>query len=69
MIFLLRSPRATAIVTSAMFRARSVRLRDIVLMLSVRSFHVPADAADVGLAAELALGADLVGNPGHLARE
>ena len=41
-IFLLRSPRATAVVTSAMLRARAVRLRDIVLTLSVRSFQVPA---------------------------
>ena len=37
-----RSPFATAIVTSAMFRTCAVRLPAIWLTLSVRSFHVPA---------------------------
>ncbi len=37
-----RSPRATAVVTSAMLRTWSVRLRAIALTESVRSFHVPA---------------------------
>src|SRR5262249_31940165 len=37
-----RSPRATAVVTSAMLRTWPVRLLAIELTLSVRSFHVPA---------------------------
>ena len=40
-IFLLRSPVATAVVTSAMFRTWSVRLSAMAFTLSVRSFHVP----------------------------
>ena len=39
------------------------------LTLSVRSFQTPADALHVGLAAELALGADLAGDAGDLAGE
>ena len=41
-IFLERSPAATAFVTSAMFRTWDVRLPAIEFTLSVRSFHVPA---------------------------
>ncbi len=41
-IFLERSPRATAVVTSAMLRTCPVRLPAMELTLSVRSFHVPA---------------------------
>ena len=37
-----RSPRATAVVTSAMFRTWPVRLRAIEFTESVKSFHVPA---------------------------
>ena len=37
-----RSPRATAVVTSAMLRTWPVRFEAIELTLSVRSFHVPA---------------------------
>ena len=37
-----RSPRATAVVTSAMLRTCAVRLLAIALTLSVRSFQVPA---------------------------
>ena len=51
-----------------MLRTWPVRLPAIRLTLSVRSFHVPADALDLGLAAELALGADLAGDAGHFAR-
>ena len=40
-IFLLRSPLATAVVTSAMFRTWPVRLPAIRLTLSVRSFQTP----------------------------
>ena len=42
MIFFERSPLATAVVTSAMFRTWPVRLPAMKLTLSVRSFHVPA---------------------------
>jgi hypothetical protein len=41
-IFLDRSPRATAVVTSAMLRTWPVRLPAMELTLSVRSFQVPA---------------------------
>ncbi len=41
-IFLVRSPLATAVVTVAMLRTWLVRLLAIWLTLSVRSFHVPA---------------------------
>ena len=41
-IFFERSPRATAVVTSAMLRTWLVRLLAIALTLSVRSSHVPA---------------------------
>jgi hypothetical protein len=40
-IFLLRSPFATAVVTAAMLRTWPVRLPAIELTLSVRSFQVP----------------------------
>ena len=42
MIFFDRSPFATAVVTSAMFRTWPVRFAAIELTLSVRSFHTPA---------------------------
>jgi len=41
-IFLDKSPLATAMVTSAMLRTWEVRLDAIELTFSVRSFHVPA---------------------------
>ena len=41
-IFWLRSPFATAVVTCAMLRTWSVRFDAMKLTLSVRSFHVPA---------------------------
>src|ERR1700687_1100034 len=41
-IFLDRSPFATAVVTAAMFRTWPVRFPAIELTESVRSFHVPA---------------------------
>ena len=41
-IFFDRSPLATAVVTSAMFRTCPVRLPAMELTESVRSFHVPA---------------------------
>ena len=52
-----RSPRATAVVTSAMLRTWPVRFEAIELTLSVRSFQVPRDAGHHRLAAELAFGA------------
>src|SRR5919197_1178291 len=41
-IFLERSPLATAVVTSAMLRTWAVRFPAIEFTLSVKSFHVPA---------------------------
>jgi len=41
-IFFDKSPRATAVVTSAMLRTWSVRLPHIAFTESVRSFQVPA---------------------------
>ena len=68
-IFFDRSPLATAVVTSAMLRTWPVRLAAMKLTLSVRSFQVPGDAAHLGLAAELALGADLARHARHLGGE
>ncbi len=64
-----RSPRATAVVTSAMLRTCVVRLAASRLTLSVRSFQVPATPGHHGLAAEAALGADLACDARHLGRE
>ena len=41
-IFLVRSPVATAVVTAAMLRTCVVRLEAMKLTLSPRSFHMPA---------------------------
>ena len=68
-IFFDSSPRATAVVTSAMLRTWPVRLLAIRLTFCVRSFQVPDDALHVGLAAELAFGADLAGDARHLGGE
>src|SRR5829696_7900608 len=46
-IFLVRSPLATAVVTWAMLRTWAVRLPASWLTLSVRSFHVPATPGTV----------------------
>ena len=64
-----RSPRATAVATWAMLRTWLGEVAGHELTLSVRSFHVPDDAAAPGLAAELALGADLAGHAGDLVGE
>ena len=64
-----RSPRATAVVTSAMLRTWPVRFEAIELTESVRSFHVPATPGTCGLAAELAFGADFAGHAGHFGGE
>ena len=68
-IFWQRSPLATAVVTWAMLRTWSVRLEAMKLTESVRSFQVPATPGTCGLAAELAVGADLAGDAGHLGGE
>ena len=52
-----------------MLRTCAVRLLAIELTLSVRSFHVPATPRHLGLAAELAFGADLARDARHLAGE
>src|SRR6266705_2619082 len=64
-IFLERSPLATAVVTSAMLRTWFVRLEAIKLTLSVKSFQAPPHAFHFRLAAELALGADFARHAGH----
>ena len=64
-----RSPLATAMVTSEMLRTWPVRLLAIELTLSVRSFQTPLTFADLRLAAELAVGADLARDARHLRRE
>ena len=68
-IFCDRSPLATAVVTLAMFRTWLVRLAAMKLTLSVRSFHVPADAATLRLPAQLAFGAHFPGDAGDLRGE
>ena len=66
--FCLRSPLATAVTTLAMPRTWLVRLPAMKLTLSVRSFQVPATPLHLGLAAELAFGADLAGHARHFRR-
>ena len=68
-IFCDRSPLATAVTICAMLRTWLVRLPAMEFTESVRSFQVPRDPGHVGLAAELALGADLAGDAGDLVGE
>ena len=68
-IFLDRSPLATAVVTSAMLRTWPVRLPAIRFTLSVRSSQVPATPSHLRLAAELAFGADFAGHARHFGGE
>ena len=68
-IFFDKSPRATAVVTSAMLRTWPVRLVAIALTLSVRSFQVPATPFTLRLAAELAFGADFARDARHFRGE
>ena len=68
-IFLDRSPFATAVVTSAILRTCAVRLTAIEFTLSVKSFHVPATPLHFRLAAELAFGADLARHARHFGCE
>ena len=64
-----RSPRATAVVTSAMLRTCAVRLPAIEVDAVGQILPGAGDAGHVGLAAELALGADLARDARHLAGE
>ena len=59
-----RSPRVTAVDTSAIARSWVVSVEASWLTFSVRSRQVPETPLHLGLAAELALGADLAGRPG-----
>src|SRR5205809_607792 len=78
-IFLDRSPVATAVVTSAMLRTWLVRLPAMKFTLSVRSFHVPATPLTsacppgfpwhVALPALLAFPARRSSDLGHFGRE
>ena len=68
-IFLDRSPLATAIVTSAMLRTCAVRLPAIWLTDSVSSFQTPDTPLHLRLAAELAFGADLARDARHFGGE
>ena len=64
-----RSPRATAVVTSAMLRTWPVRFEAMKLTLSVRSFQVPATPGHHGLTAQLAVGAHLASDARDFRRE
>jgi len=64
-IFFDKSPFATAVVTSAMFRTWPVRLPAIEFTLSVKSFQVARDAAYVCLAAQFTLGSDFARHARH----
>ena len=68
-IFLERSPLATAVATSAMLRTWAVRFDAMKLTLSVRSFQVPATSGTSRLTAELAFGADFARDARHFRRE
>ena len=68
-IFFDRSPAATAFVTSAMLRTWAVRLPAIELTRVGQVLPRAGDARHVGLAAELAFGADLARDARHLGGE
>ena len=68
-IFLDRSPPATAVATVAMPRTWLVRFSAMPLTLSVSVLPGAGHPADPRLAAELALAADLARHPGHLVGE
>ena len=68
-IFLDRSPLATAVVTSAMLRTWPVRLPAIEVDVVGQVLPGAGDALHVGLAAELAFGADLARHPRHFRGE
>ena len=68
-IFFDRSPAATAVVTSAMLRTCDVRLPAIEVHRVGQVLPRAGHALHVGLAAELAFGADLARHARHLRRE
>ena len=68
-IFFDRSPFATAVVTSAMLRTWLVRLRGHEVHVVGQVLPRAGDAVHVGLAAELAFGADLARHARHFRRE
>ena len=68
-IFLDRSPLATAVVTSAMLRTWPVRLPAMKFTRVGQILPGAGDALHVGLAAELAFGADFAGHARHFGGE
>ncbi len=64
-----RSPRATAVVTSAMFRTWAVRLPAMEFTESVKSFHVPATPCTSAWPPRLAFRAHLARHPRHFRGE
>ena len=68
-IFLERSPLATAVVTSAMLRTWAGQVAGHGVDGVGQVLPGAGDALDLGLAAELALGADFAGHAGHLRGE
>src|SRR5207302_1436759 len=68
-IFLDRSPLATAVVTSAMLRTWAVRLPALECVVEVKSVQGAGDPGHDRLAAQSPFGADLARNARHLRRE
>ena len=64
-----KSPRATAVVTSAMLRTCVVRFAANRFTLSVKSFQVPADSRNHGLPPQSAVGAHFARHSRDLAGE
>ena len=64
-----RSPRATAVVTSAMLRTCAVRFPAIAFTESVRSFHVPATPGTTACPPSFAVGAHFARHARHFRRE
>ena len=68
-IFFDKSPRATAVVTSAMLRTWPVRFVGHQVHVVGEVLPGAGDARHLRLAAELAFGADLAGDAGHFGGE
>ncbi len=64
-----KSPRATAVVTSAMFRTCAVRFPAIAFTESVKSFHVPATPGTTAWPPKLAVRTDFAGHARHFRSE